>query len=457
MTSVNLFENAEKYVLDCGIAELIASAPAVVCAFSGGADSSVLLRFLREYLKNTSTPLYAAHMNHMIRGADADADEAFCRRTCDELGIELFINKTDVPAEAKISGEGLEEAARRLRYGFLSGISEKLGGALIATAHNATDNAETVIFNLARGTSVRGLGGIAPVRGNIIRPLLFASSAQIRDFAAENGIGYVTDKTNFDTDYTRNLIRHTVIPNLQKINPKADSAILRMSAAARDDEECLRSLAKKTVCGREYIARGDFDSLDDAVSGRVIMLLCEKKCGRKNISEKNIADVLALIKSGKVGSISVHGVTVFVHRDAVFAKKEENEASPLPENIPLCMEKFIPFGDFLVGMSEKAENILPANENIYNLFIHTTLDRDRIYGKLFVRARRSGDVYRLHGVSKKLKKLMCDEKIPQRLRDVFPLVCDENGIILVPSLSPADGYSGDSLHIIIYQKKEESK
>ena len=453
--NMNIFENAEKYVNDCGIAEKILSAPAVVCAFSGGADSSVLLRFLSDYLKKAGKPLYAAHMNHMIRGEDADADENFCRTVCRSLGIELFVRKTDVPAQAKACGEGLEEAARRLRYAFLREISEKTGGALIATAHNSTDNAETVLFNLARGTSVHGLGGIAPVRDNIIRPLLFATSEEIREFAAENGISYVTDKTNSDTDYTRNLIRHTVIPNLRKINPRMDSAFLRLSGSARRDDGYLNSLAENIAGGRKIIPREAFDSLDDSLAGRVIMLLCSEKCTRKNISEKNISDVLELIKSKRVGSVSAPGVRIFVHRDGVFAGDDSESRAPDGE-IPLVLGEFVRFGDYFAGIFENEENIPRENENIYNLFIHGTLDRDKIKNELFVRKRRAGDTFRLHSVNRKLKKLMCDEKIPQRLRASLPLVCDGDGIVFVPFLPAADGYSGKSLHIIIYQKKEDT-
>lgn len=450
---MDFFENAEKYAENTGIAEAIASAPAVICAFSGGADSSVLLRFLNRYLKKNGTPLVAAHMNHMIRGEDADADEDFCRKVCRELEIELFVSKKDIPAEAEKSGRGLEETARHLRYAFLLEISEKLGGALIATAHNATDNLETVIFNLARGSSVHGMGGISPVRENIIRPLLFATGDEIREFAKIKSIDYVTDKTNDDTDYTRNLIRHTVVPTLRRINPRADMAALRLSDSAREDDGYITGIAEEFINGREYIPRDEFCSLDDCIAKRVILFLCEKVNGRKNISEKNVSDAIALVKEGKIGSVSLSGLIFSAHKDAVFIKKAD-EACEVPAECRLVMNGFTEFGSFLVGIFNSDRRISPVDENIYNLFIHTVIDSGKIYDNLFVRTRREGDTYRVNGVSRKLKKLMCDEKIPQRIRSILPLICNEKEIVYVPMLKVADGYRGDGLHIIIYRKKE---
>ena len=449
----SFFEKAEEYVKDSGIAGAIASAPAVLCAFSGGADSSVLLRFLAGYCKSEGKALYAAHVNHMIRGEDADADEDFCRETCKDLGIGLFVLKTDVPKEAKESGEGLEEAARRIRYAFLEKTAKELSGAVIATAHNATDNLETVVFNLARGTSVHGLGGIAPQRDNIIRPLLFATGDEIREFAKESNIPYVTDATNADTDYTRNLIRHTVVPALRRINPRADGAALRLSAMAREDDRALGAAAERFLGGRKYIPRNELASLDRATASRVIMLLCEREGGRKNVTEKNVDDCMRLILSGKVGTVSVHGCDVFVHRDAVFCKKE-TESEPAPGEVLLKAGELAVFGEYLVGIFEKEDDIPPADGNIYNLFIKATLNRGKMYGDLFVRCRREGDTYLLRGVRRKLKKLMCDEKIPQRDRDTLPLLCDGKGIVLVPTLPPSDGAAGNDIHVIIFRKKE---
>lgn len=437
---------------NCGIADAVASAPAVLCAYSGGADSSVLLHFLASYLKEKNIPLYAAHMNHMIRGDAADADEEFCRRTCEKLGIPFFVKKEDIPTVARKRGEGLEECARKERYAFLNETAERLGGALIATAHNATDNMETVIFNLVRGTSVHGLGGITPVRdGKIIRPLLFLTSEEIREFAESAHIEYVTDKTNFDTDYTRNLIRHTVVPTLRKINPRADSAVLRLSQSAREDDGALTQAAESFIAGRKYIPRGELRELDISVLSRVIMLLCGECAGRADISEKNISQVVSFALSEKNGQISLPKCTVFLHKDSVFVKKSGEELPPQPKEIELEMGKYTDFGEYTVGLFEKEEDILPLSENIYNLFIQQILPRDKIDGKIFIRTRRQGDTFAYKGKRRKLKKLMCDENIPQRLRDRLPLICSGEEILYVPLL-PLTAHGGPV--ITIFRKKE---
>ncbi|MGN1081946.1 MAG: tRNA lysidine(34) synthetase TilS, partial [Candidatus Avispirillum sp.] len=187
-----LFEKIDSFAAVSGIEAALQGTQSVICAFSGGADSSVLLRWLHSRLPAFGKRLVAAHVNHMIRGEEGDADEAFCRRVCEGLGIPLYVEKVDVPARAAGSGMGLEECAREVRYAFLSDLSERLGGAAVATAHSATDNLETVIFHMTRGSGVRGVAGIAPVREIYIRPLICCYSEEIREYAKESGIEYVT-------------------------------------------------------------------------------------------------------------------------------------------------------------------------------------------------------------------------------------------------------------------------
>ena len=459
-----LFDEIRKYAENSGIAQAIASAPAVLCAYSGGADSSVLLNFLRYYLKdylqNSGIKLYAAHMTHMIRGDAADSDEMFCRRICAEMGVELFVSRRDVPAEAKLSGEGLEEAARHLRYEFLQSAAEKVGGALIATAHNATDNAETVIFNLARGASVKGLGGISPVRdAKIIRPLLSVTSEEIREYARKSGIEYVVDKTNYDTDYTRNFIRHNIIPALRQINPKADAAIMRMARCAREDEAYITDIAKSFIGDNTFLKTDSFNELPLPVRKRAVMLLCERKTGCRNITEKNIADVINLASSGKVGQISLPGAEFFVHRDAIFIKQHGTEIAKIPEKVALKLGEGVNFGNYNIYLIKNNDKIAEIEGNIYRLFIDIELFCDIIYTNIFVRTRREGDSYFLNGVNHRLKKLMCDKKIPLRQRAALPLICNENEIMLVPGLPPTDKCrpkkeGGGNLRVVIFQKNE---
>ena len=182
----------------------------ITVALSGGADSMALLSVLLEIKGEFSLNITAAHFNHRIRGAEADRDEAFVKEYCEKKGVELFLGSGDVPSYAKEQGLSLELAARELRYEFLKSVSK----GNVATAHTASDNAETVIFNLTRGSGAEGLCGIPPKRDIFIRPLILATREQIEEYCKENDIPFVNDSTNFCDDYTRNKIRHNVIPVL---------------------------------------------------------------------------------------------------------------------------------------------------------------------------------------------------------------------------------------------------
>ena len=196
----------------------------VLAALSGGADSVALLRALLAL----GYSVRAFHLNHCLRGAESDRDETFCRALCERLGVPLTVERIDVRAQT--AGEGIEAAARRIRYERLVAAAQ---GAKIATAHTADDNLETMLFHLARGTGPKGLAGIPPVRGDIIRPLIGAERAQVEAYLAELGQDFVTDSTNLSGDYTRNRIRHEVVPVLRQLNPSVCGAAARLGGLLR--------------------------------------------------------------------------------------------------------------------------------------------------------------------------------------------------------------------------------
>ena len=476
----SLLEKIDGYARQSGIAEMLCGARGVICAFSGGADSSVLLRFLNEFCED-KVKLYAAHLNPMIRGEESDSDERFCRRTCEELGIPFITERADVPAEAAAAGEGLEECARRIRYEFFARLSEKLGGAAVATAHNATDNLETVIFNLARGSGTRGMAGIAPIRGIYVRPMLCCTSEEIRAFAQSNGISYVTDSTNSCNDYTRNYIRHTIVPEMRRLNPKADEAALRMSACARGDSEYLDAAAESYLCGSDHIDRAEAEKLPEALFARVLFKLY--KCctnSAADLSDAHIKSCRALIKSG-CGSVSLPGgCSFFAHKDKIFIAPS-SLAEPLPEPTVLPLAGETDFGAWHISCIEEIyTSPAPLREAcaaaggkggagcgelyqngkksriIYNLYIEKNSVSDKIKGALFVRCREAGDVLLSGGMHKKLKKLLCDKCVPLTERDTLPIICDDGGIVAVPGVGVRDGLTprknNSCFHIIIEKR-----
>ncbi|MDE7293582.1 MAG: tRNA lysidine(34) synthetase TilS, partial [Oscillospiraceae bacterium] len=180
----------------------------VVAALSGGADSVCLLLVLKKLRERLNFALSAVHINHNLRGEESDRDRDFCLRLCEREGIPIRVYSVNAAEYAEKKGYSTEEAARILRYDCFEKESERLSGALIATAHNMGDNTETVLFNLTRGTGVRGLGGIPYKRDNIIRPLLDVSREEIEKYLEAHGQDFVTDSTNLTDDYTRNRIRH---------------------------------------------------------------------------------------------------------------------------------------------------------------------------------------------------------------------------------------------------------
>jgi len=437
-----IFEKINSYCEKSGIGPLINGATAVIVGFSGGADSSVLLSyFAAERERDPSLSVIAAHVNHMIRGAEADSDEEFCRRVCEELCIPFVSERIDVPALARERGCGTEEAARIARYGFFESLLERYPGAVAATAHSADDNLETVIFNLCRGSGVRGLCGIAPIRQRYVRPLLCCTAAEIRSYAKERGIAYVTDSTNTDVAYTRNAVRKNIVPALREINSKAAESALRLSELAREDCDYIESEAKRLLCGG--ITRRELSALHPALFARVIALMYESAAGgRRNLSEKNIRDCRAVADSTEKKSISLPGgFSLFGYGDRVFVAREERGALEQLETkeTPLIVGKPVVFGGFCVLLSEKDEYIAQIEENVYNLSLHGHVDCDKINGNLCVRSRRPGDVIKKGGMNKKLKKLLCDESIPQMLRDCLPIIEDGNGILFVPYIGARDG------------------
>ena len=215
----------------------------VIAAVSGGADSVALLYVLYSLKDELGFSLAACHVNHNLRGEESDSDERFVRRMCRFLDIPLYTASIKVN-DLRQKHDSLEECARRLRYEFFDSISK---GKLIATAHTASDNCETILINMVRGTALSGICGIPAKRDNIIRPLLYNTREDIELYCSENCLDYVTDSTNLSDDYTRNKIRHKVVPLLKSINPSLFSAISRLSQSVSDDDRYLDKIASELM------------------------------------------------------------------------------------------------------------------------------------------------------------------------------------------------------------------
>ena len=424
----------------------------IIVAYSGGADSSLLLHLTVRWFVPRGVAVEAAHLNHMIRGEEADLDEAFCRDTAEQLGICCNVRRVDIPALCE-SGGSVEEVARRERYAFFNELAEENGKhgvkTYVFTAHNADDNLETVIFNLVRGTALKGMCGIPSFReGRFVRPLLFMTGEDIRTSCEALGIPYVTDSTNLESDYTRNYIRHNIVPQLKKLSPSPQASVMRMCRTLRTDEDFIDG----EVCGflAEYdtkVSLEAFNCLHSAVRSRVLVKLYDRYAASAGVLahlEKVHVDAVLdrLERDSDKFSISVpSGISFVTDGSMIWFEKSERCVKNVPVTEQITLEKNTP-AEFLGGeviLTDDVSMLSSENqENIYNLFIHKGIKFDKIKGKLKIRPRKNGDVFRFGGMNRKVKRLFCDRKIPQAERDTLPLVCDDDGIAWIPGFPVRD-------------------
>lgn len=433
----------QKYLKAISQFSLLKKGDSVLVGFSGGADSTLLLTLLS---MTEGISVAAAHLNHGIRGTEADRDEAFCKSYCEKLGIKLFTSYADIPSISKATSKSLEEAARDARYSFFNEVAENNGFSLIATAHNADDALETAIFHLARGTSLDGLCGIPPKRDNIVRPLILLSKEEIVSALNSSGIPFVIDSTNNDTEYTRNKIRHSVVPILKELNPSVIDCFNGTAELLRRDRECLESLSQKYSLKN---GRAVLSSLHDSVLSRVLVRelhLLGSKPERKHV------DMLVNAIRSKEShiSLSLPALTAVCDRDTVYF--EQGAICPVPFSIPLKSGiNELPDGRVIyVGNSEKD---IISLKNIYKLSIHATLRSDKIGSDSVIRSRREADTIRQGGMTKRVKKLLQSLKLPSSYTRGIPFIETKGSIVYIPHFAPSDyavAKSGDAITHIYY-------
>lgn len=409
---------------------LISYGDDVVVALSGGADSVCLLyNMLSLWEKGYIETLTAVHCNHGLRGEEADRDEQFCKDLCNKLKIHLYCEKIPVTEYAKEHSLSLEEAGRNLRYKTFE--KYRMGGK-IATAHNKKDNAETVIFNLIRGTSLAGMGGIPIMRDAIIRPLLDVSRDEIEEYLKEIGADFVTDHTNLETKYSRNKIRLSIIPEMENINEGAVNNITAFAKLASYDEEFLSSLADKYLSD---LRRGE-NELDliieneDKTSAEDIPYAILSRVIKKFLTEKGfsadrhrIDTIMDYCKNGD-GFLNLSPTATLEVRGYRIILKQKKENPTLSFEIPLTSGKnFTPYK--LITLIYHDNNKL-----VNKKFTNHILDCDKILGTVLVaRNRRNSDRIQLVGrnFQHRIKKLY--ENISADEKDRKILIADEGDII----------------------------
>lgn len=450
------FEELNRLIADYG---MIPKGSTVLCALSGGADSVYLLHRLYYLRTLFEFRLVAAHYNHHLRGEESDRDEKFVRRFvekwCGPLvigsgeeekrtlpAVSLVVGGGNVAEEAARRKTGLEETAREMRYAFLRKTADELGGAIIATAHTADDNIETMLFHLARGSGLRGLTGIQPVGDGLIRPMLTTTRAQVEEYLRLYGIPHVEDSSNEDERFARNRLRRRVIPELEAICPGAVSRTALAASLLRTDEEYLAAQAEKTVenCvpedGMIRLSADRIGDLPDALAPRAVRILISRmRGGDTDLAAAHLLSAVALCRGNDPSAkVSLP--------DGLIARREygdlvielANRAPEIPKAVPLTLDGRTVYGD--TGWTVVCSRTVCPETNFKNpdsFFLAC----DKINGTPVLRPRQTGDSIKLPGRgTRTVKKLLIDRKIPLVSREQLPVLADDDGLLALASFGP---------------------
>ncbi len=432
----------------------------LIIGFSGGADSATLLHLAYTHRDKFGYNLYAIHINHLIRAKEADRDEDFCMRVCQIKGIPFKSRRVDVPTLAKENKTGLEETARNIRYAEFDKYAKKISvnglPTFIATAHNADDNIETIIFNITRGASLNGLCGIKPKRENVIRPLLLSGKDEIIGYCDENCIEYITDSTNVDKSYTRNRIRHDLIPSLKGINPSLLATISRMTENIAQDENFIM------LCAENFLLKSsdshgikllDLNQAHNSLKKHAIIQYIKGLTG-VSLEDKHVTGIIELCKAGvKHSEFHFVGNYCACIEDGYLTLKSKDSSDDIFFNVPVDFGiTEIPGGVIGRFRSEDTKSISEF-ENVYKISTQTPICSDKIKGALFATSRKPGDNYNINGINRKVKKLLNEIETNLYNRSVLPVFRDKDGILWIPGARSRTGSfpkDGDNYEVLIY-------
>ncbi|MBY0497142.1 MAG: tRNA lysidine(34) synthetase TilS [Cyanobacteria bacterium] len=422
----------------------------VVAAVSGGSDSAALAFLLRDLAARDELILAGiAHLNHHVRGEDANADAAFCRALADRLEVPAIIGDADVPADAKTHQVSIEVAGRHARQRFFKEAIESINADRVAVAHTRDDQAETVILRLARGAGASGLAAMAPRRDHVIRPLLDATRSELQDFLRSLGETWREDATNLDRSIPRNRVRHAVMPELRAINAQADAALARAAELLRGDDEFLEKLANaafvrtvETVSddGPVKLDAGEYLKLPAAVARRVARYALETANPSRTYGLEEADELRRVLLGGVRADISGvvverfgAGAVLTIRGSASAPRASARQAGGLSHDllelrleIPGTVEA--PRGAWTVT----AEGPMATPASFGSDATKVVIDASHLGSHLIVRYRRPGD--RLHPLGapgrKKVQDVLVDRKVPRDDRDALPIVTTEKGEIV---------------------------
>jgi len=432
----------------------------IVVAVSGGADSLCLLHLLHALTPTLCCSLHVAHLNHMLRGREAEEDAAFVEAQCSLLGLPCTVERRDVGAYARSSGRSLEEAAREVRYGFLGEVARAQGATIVATGHTRDDLAETVMLHVLRGTGVHGLRGLdmvgpLPCQSEtgrepllVVRPLIGAGRDDTEAYCRELGVVPRLDSSNDSPRFLRNRVRNELLPLARELNPRFDNALVRLSCAAREDDRFISEMAdvlwRRIATASKDTVRIDARAFAEAAPALQQRLVAEAM-------RRLIGDVrdLALRHVREVSELACHGGRSRVETvgGLVWSSSGDDIVVSLPGGSPERRAELpdvevvltVPGETVLQGWSVTTTVVTVGKCSDHGRF-EACLDADAVGAELRVRGRRHGDRFQPLGMSvgKKLQDFMVDEKVPAGIRDYVPLVCAGERIAWVVGWRIAD-------------------
>lgn len=410
-------------------------------AVSGGKDSMALLSCLLKEHKEEFKEIVVVNVEHGIRGEESVKDTEFVKDFCLKNGVKFYGYKVDTLKRVGMTGESEEEAARNLRYDcFLNAVDTKKCDYIL-TAHHKSDLAESVLFNVFRGTGIKGLMGIPFMTERAVRPLLYTDKAEIDAYVAAESIPYVTDKTNFDTKYSRNYLREKIIPELKERFPFLEDGVLRLSHIAADTESFMDGFAEKKVLSDErgyYISLTDEEVVNKAVFYRAVIKILKKLGVKKDYELKHAEAAYSLIdkQSGALRDL-IGNITAVNEYDKIRFFIKSDGAEPEYDLKPADLIKSsFEFSYGMVSIERIQGNVADFTERGVLYASYEALSGIK---ELKIRTRRDGDYFKPYNSgTKKLNDYFTDKKIPRLLRDEIPLLADGNRILCVFGIQISD-------------------
>lgn len=412
---------------------ILAEGRVLLCALSGGADSVFMTSILLEKIRGKNIKLFAAHFNHSIRGSESDRDAEFVLDFCKQRDIELIIEKENVVKYARKKKLGTEEAARILRYEFLERAADKASADFILTAHNANDNAETILMNLVRGSGLRGLGGIPEQRGRVVRPILDISRREIISYLEKEGLPFVEDSTNEENIYRRNLMRNEIMPKLENINPEFTKAVSQTTVLLSEDEAFLDSIAE------DFLSKGSEGSLSisklKTLPTPILRRVIRKFVGSE-LGFEHVNSVIEQLEGEGLRRLDLPGKKIFFQYDSLSV--DSGEGREIPKRI-LNPEERETYYIAELALEIKLQQVLKYEKEVETKN-RIVFNSDRIYGNISLTPALAGDKLRLskRRITKKISDLFSEAKLSAAERKLCPVLRDEKGPIFVYGFDKAE-------------------